>query len=253
MIDPVVDGVLVGGGIAFSGILSRILGTGEIRPTVPGDPNVLLGIDRIAVTQTVDPHADRNSNYGLWAAYGYAALDPILSGFRDGRQALLVDGIIYAESISLTWMITDITKIAVRRPRPVNYETCNTSPTGSCATDTNLQLSFFSGHSSSTAAVSATATYLAFTRAPHTARPWATLAVGTALTTFVSYERVRAGQHFPTDVIMGSLAGAAVGVLVPHLHRRPHPNGREFEAMPTWIGLGPTSQRQASVSAGWVF
>jgi len=35
------------------------------------------------------------------------------------------------------------------------------------------------------------------------------------VTAFVSYERVRSGEHFPTDVIMGSLAGAGIGVHVP--------------------------------------
>jgi membrane-associated phospholipid phosphatase len=70
-----------------------------------------------------------------------------------------------------------------------------------------------------TASIGATATYLAFARSPRTARPWITLALATALSTFVSVERVRAGKHFPTDVIAGSLAGAGVGIVVPHLHR----------------------------------
>jgi hypothetical protein len=33
------------------------------------------------------------------------------------------------------------------------------------------------------------------------------------------HERVRAGEHFPTDVIAGSIAGAGIGLVVPHLHR----------------------------------
>src|SRR5204863_9790277 len=97
-IDPVVDGVLVAGGITFSELLGLILSTGEIRPTQPGDPNVLLSIDRVAVTQTIDPNAGTRSTVGLYAAYGYAVLDPILSGVRDGRRALLADAILYAES-----------------------------------------------------------------------------------------------------------------------------------------------------------
>ena len=40
-------------------------------------------------------------------------------------------------------------------------------------------------------------------------RPWLTLGLGTALTTFVSVERVRAGAHFPTDVIAGAIAGGS--------------------------------------------
>jgi undecaprenyl-diphosphatase len=98
---------------------------------------------------------------------------------------------------------------------------------------TDLGLSFFSGHASTVGAIGATATYLAFVRSRHAARPWITLAASTALTAFVSYERVRAGAHFPTDVVAGSLAGITVGVLVPHLHL--HPN----EAPPVWLGAAP--------------
>jgi undecaprenyl-diphosphatase len=82
-------------------------------------------------------------------------------------------------------------------------------------------------------AIGATATYLAFVRSPHSPRPWITLGVATALTAFVSYERVRAGDHFPTDVIAGAMAGAAIGILVPHLHRH------KDEAPPVWIGVAP--------------
>jgi membrane-associated phospholipid phosphatase len=46
---------------------------------------------------------------------------------------------------------------------------------------------------------------------------------------------VRAGAHFPTDVIAGSMLGAAIGVLVPHLHRHSE------EAPPVLIGVAPSS------------
>ncbi len=216
-IDPVVDGLLIVGGATFAELLSLIVSTGEIKPGTPADSSVLLSIDRVAVTQTIDPNAGTRSTIGLYGAYAYAILDPILSGVRDGRRALLVDAIMYAESIALTGALTGATKIGVRRPRPIDYVNCGDgSTTGGCTDNTDLQLSFFSGHAATTGAISATATYLAFTRTgPRHARPWITLAAGTLLTTFVSYERVRSGEHFPTDVIMGSLAGAG--------DRRPRP------------------------------
>jgi membrane-associated phospholipid phosphatase len=234
-IDPVTDIVLTGGAAGAAGITDLILSTGEIRPqplpvnptTMKVDISNLLPIDRGAVTQTIDPHASTYSDIGLYAALGFAVLDPILSGVRDGWDAGLVDAVMYAESLSLTLFVTDVTKIAVRRPRPLDYSNPNNT------SDTNLQLSFFSGHASATASVTATATYLAFVRAPRTPRPWITLAAGTLLTAFVSYERVRSGNHFPTDVITGALAGGAIGVLVPHLHRR------SVEGPGVWIGAAP--------------
>ena len=256
-IDPVVDGVLIATSYGFSVLLDMILSTGEIRPSLPGSTDKLLAIDRVAVTQSIDPHAGTYSNIGIWVAYGYVLLDLAHSGLRDGRNALLVDAIMYAESLSLTSMLTSMTKIAVRRPRPIDYVNCGsteTAPGGACTTDTNLQQSFFSGHASAAGAMSATATYLAFVRSgAHSARPWITLVVGTALSAFISYERVRSGEHFPTDVIVGSMAGAAIGVLVPHFHRRPHLHEKRLESTPQWIGFAPPSHGAGAVSMGWVF
>ncbi len=243
--DPIFDGAITIAGFGFSGLLTLVLNTGEIKPASPNiGVNQLFSLDQIAVTQTIDPNAGTYSDATLYTAVGFAVLDPILSGFRDGWDAALVDGFMYAESISIAMTLTDLTKIAVRRPRPIDYVNCPaqavsaTNPTGvstnpGCATSTDLGLSFFSGHSATVAAIGATATYLAFVRAPHTPRPWITLGVATALTGFVSYERVRSGEHFPTDVIAGAMAGAAVGIVVPHLHRH------QEEAPTVWVGVEP--------------
>ena len=235
-IDPVSDGVITVGGLGFAAILGLVLGTGEIAPTQPvldkngqPDPSVLLSIDRGAVSQTFDKNANTFSDIGLYTAVGFTVIDTVLSGVRDGWDAGLVDAVMYAESISLTLTLTDITKIAVRRPRPFDYQNFNAAMN----TSTNNELSFFSGHASTVAAITGTASYLAFVRSPHSIRPWLTLILGTALTAFVSYERVRGGDHFPTDVITGALAGGAVGVLVPHLHRH------KTEAPNVWIGGAP--------------
>ena len=180
----------------------------------------------------------------------------MLSGVRDGRNAALVDATMYAESIAVTQAFTDATKIGVRRPRPIDYANCagTATPPPDLCSSTDMQLSFFSGHASTTAAITATATYLAFTRSrPGAARPWITLTVGTALTAFVSYERVRSGKHFPTDVIMGSMAGAGIGVLVPHFHRRPHYHREQLEAAPVIVGYAPSSRGGHALTVEWRF
>jgi len=257
-VDPIADGVIIATGGGTSGLLELILSTGEIVPLKPGSPSNLLSFDQTAVWQTVDPNASQFSNIGLATAIGFAAIDTLLSGIRDGWDASLVDGMMYAESLSLTLALTDITKMAVRRPRPLAYTQqaalnaqckVNGTPTYACPTiaNTDTQLSFFSGHAALTAAMAATATYLAFVRAPRSPRPWITLAAGVLLTAFVSVERVRAGAHFPTDVIAGSLFGAAVGVLVPHYHRR------KEESLGVWIGLAPAPGGGGTASLQGVF
>src|SRR5579862_3066166 len=108
-VDPVADGALIAGSAGFSGLLEMILSTGEITPQRPGSPDRLLGIDRVAVTQTFDPHASGVSNVGLGLALAFAAVDPFLSASRDGWDAALVDGLLYAETLSITLALTDIT------------------------------------------------------------------------------------------------------------------------------------------------
>jgi membrane-associated phospholipid phosphatase len=250
-VDPVADGALIAGAGGFSALLELILSTGEITPQRPGSPDKLLSIDRIAVTQTIDSHADTFSSVGLGVAIAFAAADPLLSGARDGWDAAFVDAILYAETISMTLAITDITKVAVRRPRPIAYaeQAALDTKYGGAAnspsiTDTDSTLSFFSGHAAVSGAITATATYLAFQRSPHSWRPWVTLAVGTLLTSFVGIERVRAGAHFPTDVIAGALGGGVIGVLVPHLHRH------EAEGPHVVVGFAPAPGGGALVLQG---
>ena len=114
-LDPVADGVLTAGGFGFSFLLGEVLGTGEISPPAPSvGASSLLPTDRSAISQKIDPNAATYSDIGLYTAVGFAVLDPILSGLRDGTDALVVDAFMYAESASIALTLTDITKIAVR-------------------------------------------------------------------------------------------------------------------------------------------
>lgn len=245
-VDPLADTAAIAVSTGFAGLLDLIIGTGEIRPqqiSPTFSSKELLAIDRVAVTQRTDPSAGTLSNVGIGVALGYAVLDPIATGVRE-RNAMsgLVDGVLYVETATITLAITNLAKIAVRRPRPLAYTTAQQhkdDPNYSSA-DTDSSLSFFSGHTSMTAALTATATYLAFVRSPKSVRPWITLAAGTALTSFVGIERVRAGKHFPTDAIAGALAGTGVGILVPYLHRVEPDRQRAF-----WIGASPMPSEKA--------
>lgn len=242
--DPIADGCIIAVALGSAGVLELVNSTGEIHPQQIDrnfDTNRLISIDRAAVTQTADPAAGPRSNVGLGAAAVFAVIDPILSGVREQNvQTGLVDAIVYSETVSLTLALTNLVKMAVRRPRPLAYTAAaehKDDPNWS-NTSTDSSLSFFSGHASITGAIGATATYLAFARSPGKLRPWLTFSFFTVLTTFVSYERVRAGKHFPTDVIAGAIAGAGIGVVVPHLHRT-----ETVQQRPVWVGFTPADER----------
>jgi membrane-associated phospholipid phosphatase len=244
-VDPFADGSIIAVSLGFAFVLDQINATGEIRPqqiSPEFERSQLLGIDRVAIDNPPDESAAARANLGLFIGVGFAVADPILSGMRENNvQTALVDAFLYAESMSLTFALTDMVKIAVRRPRPHAYaeaEKHRDNPSYANP-DTDSALSFFSLHSSMTASIGATATYLAFVRSPRTVRPWLTLGFATALATFVSIERVRAGKHFPTDVMAGTVAGAGVGLLVPHLHRTD-----DIKQRRVWVGFRPASEFQ---------
>lgn len=238
--DPIADGAIIVVSLGSAGLLEVINSTGEIRPQQIDrnfDRSQLFFIDRAAVNNRLHPSAGTLSNIGLGAAGLYAVLDPVFSGLRERSvQTGLVDAIMYAETVSLTLALTNVVKIAVRRPRPiayVEYEAHKDDPNYSNSS-TDSSLSFFSGHASMTGAIGATATYLAFARSPGTWRPWVTLTLATTVSTLTSIYRVRAGKHFPTDVLAGTFAGAGIGIVVPHLHRT-----EDVQQRRVWVGFAP--------------
>jgi undecaprenyl-diphosphatase len=238
--EPIRDTAIVLMNVSFAGLIGLINSTGELHPQqIAKDFNSdqLLFFDRGAVTQTIDPNANTYSNIGLALFLAYAVADPISTGYRESSvQAGLVDFIIYAEALSVTWGLTNLAKAAVKRPRPTAYITAamHADDPNFVIADTDSSASFFSGHASTCAAVTAVATYLAFARSPGTMRPWLTLTLGATLTGVVGFFRVRSGSHFPSDVIAGVLAGSGVGVLVTHYHR-----AETTKQRPMWIGFNP--------------
>lgn len=251
--DPVLDGGIIVGTLGFTLILGAIDGTGEIRPqqiSKTFDRSQLLGIDRASLSQTPSSSGSTMASIGLYAAFAYAVADPILSGVReDSLSTAIVDATMYGEAISMTLAVTALTKVAIRRPRPIAYidaEAHKDDPNYSNS-DTDSTLSFFSNHSSIVASIGGTATYLAFARSPHSVRPWITLITAMGLSAMVSYGRVRSGDHFPTDVIAGSIVGAGIGVLVPHLHRN-------MESKSVWVGAAPAERGEGgSLTLGGAF
>lgn len=217
-ISPVSDGAIFAVSAGFAILSEMIVRTGELRPQNPVDPSNLLGIDRgIATADEVETSGFTISDITLAAVAGYALFDAGRRVLGSSNEWWGAYAVLYAETTFLNLALTNLAKIAFRRPRPIAY--FELRETGMVSDDTNVALSFYSGHTATTAGLAATATYFAFARQENGWEGWVTLAVGMAATAYVAVQRVRARAHFPTDVIAGALVGAGVGVLVPHLHR----------------------------------
>lgn len=132
------------------------------------------------------------------------------------RKDYLKVGAIWAETFALTAGVTNLTKVLVHRSRPYTY---NPNATWNKKLEKGARFSFFSGHTSMTAGMCFMTAKIYTDYYPKSkALPWvwASAAVVPAITGLL---RVRAGKHFPTDVIVGYVIGASIGVLVPTLHR----------------------------------
>jgi membrane-associated phospholipid phosphatase len=81
--------------------------------------------------------------------------------------------------------------------------------------------SFFSGHTSTTAAASFFMAKVISDYHPELgAKKWFLFAAALIPPTFVGYHRYRGFKHFPTDIAVGTAIGAAVGILTPHFHKK---------------------------------
>ncbi|MBX2817404.1 MAG: phosphatase PAP2 family protein [Saprospiraceae bacterium] len=127
-------------------------------------------------------------------------------------------GLMYAQTLLLVQGITDVTKYAVKRPRP--YTLALGRQNEDYLLSANDRASFFSGHTSASAASSF---FFARTFADYYPRsPFKNYVWGAAIAipAMTGYLRVRAGKHYPSDVLVGYAVGALVGLAIPQLHKK---------------------------------
>lgn len=186
------------------------LSAGEARQPLSTAPPASPpgGIDSLAVL-SLHPGPSRAADVLLASTLGLAFVADVADGWHGGVPWQRV--MLYAETIMIVGAVTEGTKWVVRRPRPYTY----TKRLGIPDDD----LSFFSGHTSNTAAATFTlARTLDLTHHLGTAGRILVYGGATVLTAVVGVLRVVSGKHFPSDVIVGALVGGAIGWLVPELH-----------------------------------
>jgi membrane-associated phospholipid phosphatase len=203
------SGLVAGGGL-LSSFQTQSLTIAQVNSLNKFD---ISGFDRNA-TKNWNPKADLASDI---LVYGSVTLPAFLMIKKRMRKDFLVIGFIYAETAMLTLGVTELTKGLAKRARPFVY---NPDVDMSEKTTKEARLSFFSGHTSLTAA-------LCFTTAKifsdysdnrtYEALVWTGAVIVPAVTGILRYE---SGQHFPSDIIAGYFVGATMGYLVPWLHKR---------------------------------
>lgn len=207
------EAILFGSGAAVGAtalfIISNIdpLTTEQINSLNPDDVN---SFDRPYIGPL---HPDNAGDILLVGSYflplTFLAVDDTRKDFWDIT-------VMYGEVFLINAGINGIVKGAVARTRPYTYD--DSTPIED-KTDRGAKFSFYSGHTSFTAsACFFTAKVFSEYLTDNTAKIliWSTAAIYPAITGIL---RINDHWHFPTDVIVGYIAGAAIGYLIPELHK----------------------------------
>ncbi len=125
---------------------------------------------------------------------------------------------VYAEALSVGGFINAVAKYAVQRPRPYTYGEGDAMDRHTEAAGNDAYLSFFSGHATTAFAAAVSGGYLFAYGNPNTGSRVFVWGWEMAFASATATERVRAGAHFPSDVVLGAMVGSGIGILVPRAH-----------------------------------
>jgi membrane-associated phospholipid phosphatase len=203
--------VAVGLGGLGALLVPYFAGRALIRKHKPGRISAINLFDRFAVRR-------RSRLAGALSITGTvtAVAAPMVVDVVDVRgnwRALVKDMVVFGEALALNGLLNTAVKQLTRRPQPMVY----TAHRSKLAHAPRGYRGFYSGHTS--ASWTALAVGCMTLRLRHGERVWPWL-IAAALGCGIAAGRVLAGKHFPSDVLVGALAGAAMGVAVPYWHAR---------------------------------
>jgi membrane-associated phospholipid phosphatase len=160
--------------------------------------------------------AGQRSDYALFAAFGTAGLTALAHTQADRRfgDAVVLGSMWFQTNLS-TLMLTDAVKNSVRRNRPFVY---NERAPLDARMEADARKSFFSGHASLTACNTFFAAKVWSDMHPDSRWTPVVWSAAALVPAYVAWQRVEAGKHYPSDVVVGAVVGAAVGYLIPTIH-----------------------------------
>lgn len=182
----------------------------------PCDPSGLNALDRPVVDYDSEA-ANILSDVAMVAIPALAFSATFMHYPTWGWEGVLEDFVMIGEAMALSGLVQQITRFAVRRPRPFMYKAGKQLEARQAVGAT---LSFFSGHTTLAFSAATAFAYIYTIRRPNsrwTALVWISAMLAASV---MPVSRVFSGEHFWTDVAVGAAVGTAFGILIPALHRR---------------------------------
>ena len=112
--------------------------------------------------------------------------------------------------------LTKCAKSLSKRPRPYAY---NTDLSYEKRESRNASLSFWSGHASLAFTTAVFSGYVFQNRHPGSRLIMPVWITGICFATATSVLRVRSGNHFPSDIVVGAAVGSFIGWIIPRIHK----------------------------------
>ncbi len=151
----------------------------------------------------------------LIAPFGYAG-GTAFELEEGGGQRFADDSVVALQTLGATVLATTVTKLIIRRPRPLTYDAEFTLDE---RFEGDARLSFPSGHTSVAFAGASFLAVLIDDRVQSNGPRIGGIAGAYAAATLVAYLRMAARRHFFTDVVAGAALGTTLGWLIPQAHR----------------------------------
>jgi membrane-associated phospholipid phosphatase len=196
-------------GYAFTKIYSKPHSTEEDILSL--NKNDINAFDRGAV-RPYSKSIDRISYYPFFASMPL----PLLFLFGDTKKDFFKLTFLYLEAMSVTGFLYTGSVYFVDRYRPYAYSDQSTIDQ---RTRGGAKNSFYAGH---VALVSTSTFFMAQVYAdyhPDSKSKWVFYTLAGVTSGVTAYLRYKAGQHFPSDLLLGLAQGTLTGLWVPHFHK----------------------------------
>jgi membrane-associated phospholipid phosphatase len=210
-LSPVADGAVILTSSLAIGV-PYLFGNGLLEPSCPCPRSSVSAIDRISLDFD-EAWADDLSTVTAGLAVAVPAI--VAGSFHGIDRVWLEDTTVEVEAVLVAGALVTASKYAIQRPIPL---VVSGKEPGLIPRPDGYR-SFFSGHTVVT--VAALSAWAETWTLRHGRAAWPWLLTG-AVSLSVMTERILAGHHYPSDVLVGAAVGLVVGTAVPALHLRKH-------------------------------